>query len=1106
MPTDGRVVVGVLWTDTASNVLKRCTDTNPVTFVGIEGGGGAASVTSSEVSSLEARVSALSTAPAGVSVTSSELSAVSAQALSALNVVSNALSNETSNRTSADNALSAAINVVSNAVSNEISNRASAVNVVSNALSNETSNRVSADAAVSLQAASALSVVVDRLSTVSGLVSTLDARVSANSVTLSALSATVSLLNSAYLSLVDRVSANSAAGGGGGGSVTSTEVSAGDAAVSAQAASAASVLNAALQVVSAAVVTGDAAVSAQAASAIGVITGQLASVSARTTANVSVKGVQSAINALSSRISVLTALASNLNSNILSVSNFANLVSRAVSTTNLRISHPFFMNSEAVSVSAGTVVYAVSAPGGAGNFGFLVASRDNPAAEGIIGLVERNVAPSGQASVQPAGIFRTLVATMLSAGGAISAGRTYYLGLSGKLSVGPPTSGLVRVIGTAMDSGSMALQLAGVDAPGNELAALSDRISTLSATVSTFQSAYLSLVDRVSSNSATGGDGHVISLLNADSVPLSAGMPVYVWRDTDSNFGGTADSVTRCLRASWDGTFTANYYAIGFVVDNSVAVSAVARVQVGGILELTSTQWGDRGASPGLNTGYHYNVASAPGAITAGAPEFALNVGYALSPTKMLVLPQTFPDFHYQVQSAIGSLSTRVSAAQNQVSTLSATVSLLNSAYLSLVDRVSANSATGGGGTGSVTSAELDAVNANLLSVISVLSSRLSAVSVLSGAVSVEGLQSALDTLSNQVSREISNRTSADDAVSGRAASALQTLSTTLKNEIGTLSLLVSAQGTNISTLSAKVVSVSAQLVSLETHASTASAAATSVDARLTSVNNNLLSLISVLSSKLSAVSAFTTAGTSVKGLQSVIIALSARISAAAAGGGGGGGSVTSAEIHTVSALSVGVSTQGLQSIINALSNTISDAKSVGADSYSVLSAAIASVNQRVSVMGSVRIRLLGNITTVSATALTNISGLSASVDAGGIYKVEGHLMHTHSAANAFGLGVTFPAMAAAAGGWSGIVSLPAAGALWVSTVTGRGAFNANGSGSITYSAAAGASAVPLFTKLEGIFNVSAAGIIQVQARVSATGTGAIHFLPGSYLICRRLN
>jgi hypothetical protein len=174
---------------------------------------------------LSNRVSVNSAAGPGGSVTSAEVvvadDAISAQAASAINVVSAALANEISVRTSAVNAVSnaasnalsvanaasAAVNVVSNALSNEISIRTSAVNAVSNALSNEISNR-----------ASAVNVVSNALSD----------------------------LISAHNVLSNRVSANS--GTGGAGSVTSAELVAGDDAVSAQAASAASVLRGTVRV------------------------------------------------------------------------------------------------------------------------------------------------------------------------------------------------------------------------------------------------------------------------------------------------------------------------------------------------------------------------------------------------------------------------------------------------------------------------------------------------------------------------------------------------------------------------------------------------------------------------------------------------------------------------------------------------------------------------------------------------------------------------------------------------------------------------------------------------------------------------------------------
>jgi hypothetical protein len=108
--------------------------------------------------------------------------------------------------------------------------------------------------------------------------------------------------------------------------------------------------------------------------------------------------------------------------------------------------------------------------------------------------------------------------------------------------------------------------------------------------------------------------------------------------------------------------------------------------------------------------------------------------------------------------------------------------------------------------------------------------------------------------------------------------------------------------------------------------------------------------------------------------------------------------------------------------------------------------------------------------------------------------------LHSHSAANAYGFGFTFPAMTKAGCQIIGTNSIAAAGGMAVSTIRNFGAFNENGSGSIVVSAAAGASAVTYITQFNGIFLVSTGGTIQVQARSSAATVGAIHVQPGSYI------
>jgi hypothetical protein len=209
----------------------------------------------------------------------------------AVDVVSNALSVEVSARTAADNLLSQAISVVSAvaasalsvalvasvAIAAETSNRISADNAISNAVSivsqavsAEVSNRVSADNALSV-----------RIDTVSNLVSGVSQRLSLLSNTNSADHASLSL----------RIT--SVAGLGGTGSVTSTELSA----VSAQAASAISQLTSLHNVLSNLV--------SDSLSAGDVISAMLAGLSARTTGAVSVKGLQSIVNALSGRISAI---------------------------------------------------------------------------------------------------------------------------------------------------------------------------------------------------------------------------------------------------------------------------------------------------------------------------------------------------------------------------------------------------------------------------------------------------------------------------------------------------------------------------------------------------------------------------------------------------------------------------------------------------------------------------------------------------------------------------------------------------------------------------------------------------------------------------------
>jgi hypothetical protein len=141
----------------------------------------------------------------------------------------------------------------------------------------------------------------------------------------------------------------------------------------------------------------------------------------------------------------------------------------------------------------------------------------------------------------------------------------------------------------------------------------------------------------------------------------------------------------------------------------------------------------------------------------------------------------------------------------------------------------------------------------------------------------------------------------------------LQSVINALSNRISAGGGTASVTSTELSAVSAQAASAisvaSAAATSADAHANAASAAATSVDGRVNSVNTAL-----------SALSVRSVGDVSTHGLQSILNALSNRISA-----GGGTGSVTSAEVQTVSVKSVGgTSVQGLQSVMNALSGRIS--------------------------------------------------------------------------------------------------------------------------------------------------------------------------------------
>jgi hypothetical protein len=262
-------------------------------------------------------------------------------------------------------------------------------------------------------------------------------------------------------------------------------------------------------------------------------------------------------------------------------------------------------------------------------------------------------------------------------------------------------------------------------------------------------------------------------------------------------------------------------------------------------------------------------------------------------------------------------LSATASVLQAAIDVVSNGLSNLTSIHDVLSNRVSANSATGGGG--SVTSAEVQVASA-------------AATSADAHAAAASAAATSADAHANTVSARV---------VSASA-------------ELASLIQIASAAATSAdahaNAVSGRAASISAELASL---VQIASAAATSVNARVTSVN-----------AALSAVSA-RSSGVSTHGVQSIINALSARIDAAT----GGGGSVTSTEAQAISAQAA--------SAINVVSARLVSASAELASLVQIASAAATSADAHANVASAAATSVDSRIASLSA-AFASLSGRSA--------------------------------------------------------------------------------------------------------------------------------
>ena len=134
-----------------------------------------------------------------------------------------------------------------------------------------------------------------------------------------------------------------------------------------------------------------------------------------------------------------------------------------------------------------------------------------------------------------------------------------------------------------------------------------------------------------------------------------------------------------------------------------------------------------------------------------------------------------------------------------------------------------------------------------------------------------------------------------------------------------------------------------------------------------------------------------------------------------------------------------------------------------------------------------------------TAAAGIQISGLSATLLSSAIYRVESRIMYQMSAADAFGVAITFPAGTITTGTMRGFNAVGVSAPLTAH-------FNEAASGSIVYSAIVATTVSTLAVEIDATIQTSAtAGAVAVFARVSAT-TKPANILRGSFIQVRRID
>jgi hypothetical protein len=761
------------------------------------------------ISALEARVSALSATPAGVSVTSNELSIQIASAVSNLrsviNVVSNTVSVNNAARISVDNVLS------------------NAISVVSNALSVETQARTTAD---------------------------------------NALSNTISALNSSYLSLVNRVSVNSVVV-----SVTSAEVQ---------------------------------AVSTQAASAINVVSNALSNeLSVRATAdNVLSQAIVSVNAAISNALSLATA-GNNLASNALSI---ANLVSNNLSILSNQNSADHVSIRNLISIVSVAAANALS-----------IANAASNAASVLSVALANELSVRAAADANILSLISVLEARVSANSGAGGSGSVTSTELSNALSVvSAQAASAINVVSNAL-SVETAARISSINVLSNTISNLTSAVNALSAAAG--NSVTSAEVAQVLSNALSAVNAlnlsDVVSVGNSTSLEIQVSgvrTPHVQFNPSVSAPNTSIYSLTKDVDYN-----LVNYQALsalGFIIPQddiwAVKNQTASLIPKGSAVMAVGTT-GASGritvdlmvANGSVSPVYLLGVTAVD--IPSGADGFLLNKGKI---KKLNTNAWTAGTILYCDPAVPGGLTSTIPQAPNLKVPIAFVV------YQNAINGILAVRKEQGARLRDDHDVQLTSVTDGDLLRYNLSAQRWE------NFVPDYATSNALSTLSNQNSVDHVSIRNLVSIVSVAAANALS-VANAVSNKASALSVLISntisdfRSADNVLSNQISVVSVAAaNALSVANAASNAASIVSVALANELSVraaaDTNILSIISVLEARVSAnsgtgggpilVSGINAAGASVQGLQSVVNALSNRISvlSAVGGGGGGGGTVLS--------------------------------------------------------------------------------------------------------------------------------------------------------------------------------------------------------------------